>query len=133
MVANAPKSEVVQAWLEKDVKKKGQHILQDLVFDASAATNMSYHQIILQGGLPFSVKLTEKVDDEMRRDYPSWCVMMINCRLVCIYNTKGVDEPNGQSTTFFAVNFRTFYFLKMARTISFEIQVKRLTILQLSI
>lgn len=67
MGANAPKSEVVQAWLEKDVKKKGKHILQDLVFDAPAATNMSYHQIILQGGLPFSVKLTEKVDDEMRR------------------------------------------------------------------
>ena len=61
------KSEVVQAWLEKDVKKKGKHILQDLVFDAPAATNMSYHQIILQGGLPFSVKLTEKVDDEMRQ------------------------------------------------------------------
>ncbi len=38
--------------------------------------------------------------DELRRDYPSWCVMMINCRLVCIYNTKGVDEPNGQSTPF---------------------------------
>ncbi len=34
---------------------------------------------------------------------------------------------------FFAVNFRTFYFLKMVRTIFFEIQVKRLTILQLSI
>ena len=53
MVANAPKSEVVQARLEKDVKKKGKHILQDFVFDAPAATNMSYHQIILQGGLPF--------------------------------------------------------------------------------
>ena len=53
MGANAPKSEVVQAWLEKDVKKKGKHILQDFVFDAPAATNMSYHQIILQGGLPF--------------------------------------------------------------------------------
>ena len=67
MVANAPKSEVVQAWLEKDVKKKGKHILQDFVFDAPAATNMSYHQIILQGGCLFFFLLTEKVDDEMRR------------------------------------------------------------------
>lgn len=67
MAANAPKSEVVQARLEKDVKEQGNRILQDLGLDASTAINMFYHQIILQGGLPFSVKLSEKVDDEIRR------------------------------------------------------------------
>ena len=45
------------ARIEPDVKEQAEFILDALGIPASNAINMFYKQIILQGGLPFEVKL----------------------------------------------------------------------------
>ncbi len=51
------KSANLYARIEPDVKNKAEAILAQLGIPASNAINMFYKQIILQGGLPFEVKL----------------------------------------------------------------------------
>ena len=43
--------------IEPNVKSEAEAILSELGIPASSAINMFYKQIILQGGLPFDVKL----------------------------------------------------------------------------
>ncbi len=50
------KSSNVYVRLEPDVKDRAERILSELGVSTSAAINMFYRQIILQGGLPFEVK-----------------------------------------------------------------------------
>lgn len=45
--------------IEPEVKKQAEDILSVLGIPVSKAINMFYKQIILQGGIPFSVKLPE--------------------------------------------------------------------------
>ncbi len=56
------KSSNLYARIEPDVKEKAESILSELGIPASTAINMFYKQIILQGGLPFEVKLPHPVD-----------------------------------------------------------------------
>ena len=51
------KSANLYARIEPDVKNEAEAILAQLGIPASNAINMFYKQIILQGGLPFEVKL----------------------------------------------------------------------------
>lgn len=51
------KSANLYARIEPDVKNEAEAILGELGIPASSAINMFYKQIILQGGLPFEVKL----------------------------------------------------------------------------
>lgn len=51
------KSANLYARIEPDVKSEAEAILGTLGIPASSAINMFYKQIILQGGLPFEVKL----------------------------------------------------------------------------
>lgn len=51
------KSANLYARIEPDVKKQAEGILLALGIPASNAINMFYKQIILQGGLPFDVKI----------------------------------------------------------------------------
>ncbi len=51
------KSANLYARIEPDVKNEAEAILTQLGIPASNAINMFYKQIILQGGLPFEVKL----------------------------------------------------------------------------
>lgn len=53
----AAKSANVYARIEPEVKEQAESILSALGIPASNAINMFYKQIILQGGLPFEVKL----------------------------------------------------------------------------
>lgn len=46
--------------IEPDVKKEAEAILSELGIPASNAINIFYKQIILQGGLPFDVKLPSR-------------------------------------------------------------------------
>ena len=51
------KSANLYARIEPNVKSEAEAILSQLGIPASNAINMFYKQIILQGGLPFEVKL----------------------------------------------------------------------------
>ncbi|MCC8150838.1 MAG: type II toxin-antitoxin system RelB/DinJ family antitoxin [Lachnospiraceae bacterium] len=53
----AAKSANLYARIEPDVKEQAEKILSTLGIPASNAINMFYKQIILQGGLPFDVKI----------------------------------------------------------------------------
>jgi len=53
----ATKSANLYARIEPDVKEQAEKILSALGIPASNAINMFYKQIILQGGLPFEVKI----------------------------------------------------------------------------
>ncbi len=68
------------ARIEPDVKEQAEMILTALGIPASNAINMFYKQIILQGGLPFDVKLPEhpldmskmtkqEIDTELEKGY----------------------------------------------------------------
>ena len=68
------------ARIEPDVKEQAEMILTALGIPASNAINMFYKQIVLQGGLPFDVKLPkppldmskmtkEEIDDELEKGY----------------------------------------------------------------
>ncbi len=66
------KSANLHARIEPEVKLQAEKILDTLGIPASNAINMFYKQIILQGGLPFSVKLpsyqldvSKMTDDEL--------------------------------------------------------------------
>ena len=48
------------ARIEPEIKEQAETILSALGIPASNAINMFYKQIILQGGLPFDVKLPKK-------------------------------------------------------------------------
>lgn len=74
------KSANLYARIEPDVKNEAEAILSQLGIPASNAINMFYKQIILQGGLPFDVKLPthplnagnmtkEKFDAEMQKGF----------------------------------------------------------------
>lgn len=51
------KSSNVSIRIEPDVKDRAERILFELGISASTAINIFYKQIILQGGLPFEVKI----------------------------------------------------------------------------
>lgn len=68
------------ARIEPEVKEQAEGILEALGISASNAITMFYKQIILQGGLPFDVKLpanhldfsslsTEEIDRELEKGY----------------------------------------------------------------
>lgn len=67
--------------IEPEVKEQAESILSELGIPASNAINMFYKQIILQGGLPFEVKIPtsepvntsalsdEEIDAELEKGY----------------------------------------------------------------
>ena len=68
------------ARIEPEIKEQAEMILTALGIPASSAINMFYKQIILQGGLPFEVKLPaapvdfsklskEEIDTELEKGY----------------------------------------------------------------
>lgn len=57
----AVKSANLYARIEPDVKEQAENILAALGIPASNAINMFYKQIILNKGLPFEVKIPDKV------------------------------------------------------------------------
>ena len=50
----------IYARIEPEVKKEAEEILATLGIRVSDAINIFYKQIILQGGLPFDVKIPKK-------------------------------------------------------------------------
>ncbi len=54
------KSANLHARIEPEVKEEAERILAELGIQSSNAISMFYKQIILQRGLPFEVKLTER-------------------------------------------------------------------------
>ena len=54
----AIKSANLYARIEPEVKEQAESILSTLGIPASSAINMFYKQIILQGGIPFDVKIS---------------------------------------------------------------------------
>ena len=50
--------------IEPEVKEKAEAILAELGIPASNAINLFYKQIILHNGLPFELKLSNKIIDE---------------------------------------------------------------------
>ncbi len=76
------KSANLYARIEPEVKLQAEKILETLGIPASNAINMFYKQIILQGGLPFNVKLPsyqldinkmtdEELNSELEKGYNS--------------------------------------------------------------
>lgn len=64
------KSANLYARIEPNVKSEAEAILSQLGIPASNAINMFYKQIILQGGLPFDVKLPKHPlnTDDMKKE-----------------------------------------------------------------
>jgi DNA-damage-inducible protein J len=52
-----PKSDVVRARIEADVKRDAEAILKQLGVSHSAFINMSYHAVVANGGIPFSLSV----------------------------------------------------------------------------
>ena len=79
----AVKSANVYARMEPELKEQAEQILSALGISASNAITMFYRQIILQGGVPFDVKLPctkplsmdeltdEELDAELEKGYQS--------------------------------------------------------------
>lgn len=74
------KSSNISVRIEPDVKDQAERILFELGVSASTAINIFYKQIILQGGLPFEVKVPsvpitlnnlskEELDAELEKGY----------------------------------------------------------------
>ena len=61
----ATKTANLYARIEPDVKEQAESILSSLGVPVSNAINMFYKQIILQRGLPFDVKLPQRVPVSM--------------------------------------------------------------------
>lgn len=59
------KSANLYARIEPEVKEQAEKILSTLGIPASNAINMFYKQIILQRGLPFEVKIPEKMPTDI--------------------------------------------------------------------
>ena len=49
------KTATVRARIEPDLKKKAEHVLEDLGLSATQAINLFYRQVTLCKGLPFNV------------------------------------------------------------------------------
>lgn len=57
----ATRSANVNVRVEPDVKKQAEDILDKLGVSASAFINMTYRQVILKRGIPFSVELPSRI------------------------------------------------------------------------
>lgn len=58
----AARSANVNVRVEPDVKKKAEEILDKLGVSASAFINMTYRQVIMKRGIPFSVELPSEIE-----------------------------------------------------------------------
>lgn len=80
----AIKSANLYARIEPEIKEQAESILQTLGIPASNAINMFYKQIILQGGIPFDVRIPknklldmsdltdEELDIELKKGYSDY-------------------------------------------------------------
>lgn len=57
----AARSANVNVRVEPDVKKQAEDILEKLGVSASAFINMTYRQVIMKRGIPFSVELPSEI------------------------------------------------------------------------
>lgn len=57
----ATRSANVNVRVEPDVKKQAEDILEKLGLSASAFINMTYRQVIMKRGIPFSVELPTEI------------------------------------------------------------------------
>lgn len=57
----ANRSANVVAWVEPDIKRKVEAILSELGISVSSIINILYRQIILSNGVPFDIKLPNKL------------------------------------------------------------------------
>lgn len=57
----ATRSANVNVRVEPDVKKQAEDILEKLGVSASAFINMTYRQVIMKRGIPFSVELPSEI------------------------------------------------------------------------
>lgn len=57
----ATRSANVNVRVEPDVKKQAEDILEKLGVSASAFINMTYRQVIMKKGIPFSVELPSEI------------------------------------------------------------------------
>lgn len=55
-----PKTDVVRAGIEADVKCDAEAILKQLGVSHSTFINMSYHAVVANGGIPFSLSVPNK-------------------------------------------------------------------------
>ena len=58
----AARSANVNVRVEPDVKKRAEDILDKLGVSASAFINMTYRQVIMKRGIPFSVELPSGIE-----------------------------------------------------------------------
>ncbi len=55
-----PKSAVIHARIEENIKIRAEKILKSLGLNTTEAINMFLHQVIINKGLPFDVKITNE-------------------------------------------------------------------------
>jgi len=53
------KSAMIRARVEPGIKKKAEALLKQIGLNATDAVTLLYHQIVIKGGLPFEVTLSE--------------------------------------------------------------------------
>ena len=70
----------IYARIEPEVKKEAEEILATLGIRVSDAINIFYKQIILQGGLPFDVKIPKKEKTIELRKNDNWRGKWNYCR-----------------------------------------------------
>lgn len=61
-----PKTSVLHARIETDLKNIAENIFEQLGLTASDAIKLFYKQVELQGGLPFEIKVPPKVFAEQK-------------------------------------------------------------------
>lgn len=62
------KTETIRARVEPEIKHKAEAVLKNLGLSATEAITLFYHQIALQNGLPFQIKIPNALTQEALDD-----------------------------------------------------------------
>jgi DNA-damage-inducible protein J len=62
------KTETIRARVEPEIKYKAEAVLKSLGLSATEAITLFYHQIALQNGLPFQIKIPNALTQEVLED-----------------------------------------------------------------
>ena len=63
-----PKTEMIRARVEPDLKKEVERIFSELGLSPSSAINLFYHQVKIRRGLPFNVVIPNETTVKTFRD-----------------------------------------------------------------
>lgn len=62
------KTETIRARVEPEIKHRAEAVLKNLGLSATEAITLFYHQIALQNGLPFQIKIPNALTQEALED-----------------------------------------------------------------